>query len=138
MSPDRIVIGEVRGAEALDLLDAMNTGHPGSICTIHSDSPRDTLSRLARLALRNPAAPRPEALSTEIGRTIDVVLHLDVSSADGFRRRRLRSIGVVLEDEGGQPVVEDLGAFRDLPARIQARLEAGGFELGSPLGRVDG
>jgi len=44
----------------------------------------------------------------------------------------------VLGAEGGQPVVEDLGAFRDLPARIQARLEAGGFELGSPLGRVDG
>src|SRR5437899_3991004 len=53
MSPDRIVIGEVRGGEALDLLDAMNTGHPGSICTIHADSPRETLPRLVRLALRN-------------------------------------------------------------------------------------
>src|SRR5205085_10460941 len=58
MSPDRIVIGEVRGGEALDLLDAMNTGHPGSICTLHSDSPRETLPRLARLGLRSACAPR--------------------------------------------------------------------------------
>jgi len=58
MSPDRIIIGEVRGGEALDLLDAMNTGHPGSICTIHADSPRETLPRLVRVALRNPHAPQ--------------------------------------------------------------------------------
>jgi pilus assembly protein CpaF len=138
MSPDRIVIGEVRGAEALDLLDAMNTGHPGSISTIHSDSPRDTLPRLARLALRNPAAPRPEAINAEIGRTIDLVLHLAVSSDGDVRRRRLRSIGVVLEAEGGQPVVEELGAFQELPPTVQAKLEAGGFRPRSSSERVDG
>jgi pilus assembly protein CpaF len=128
MSPDRIVIGEVRGAEALDLLDAMNTGHPGSICTIHSDSPRDTLPRLARLALRNPAAPRPEAISAEIGRTIDLVLHLGISSDSGLRQRRLRSIGVVGETAGGQPEVEELAGLASLPPRIAAKLEAAGFE----------
>jgi pilus assembly protein CpaF len=138
MSPDRIVIGEVRGAEALDLLDAMNTGHPGSICTIHSDSPRDTLPRLARLALRNPAAPRPEAITAEIARTIDLVLHLGVSSEGDVRRRRLRSIGVVLESADGQPVVEELGSFQELPARIQAKLEAGGFQPRSRSERADG
>src|SRR4029079_15968890 len=67
MSPDRIVIGEVRGGEALDLMDAMNTGHPGSICTIHADSSRETLPRLIRLALRNPHAPRAETLLAEVG-----------------------------------------------------------------------
>jgi pilus assembly protein CpaF len=134
MSPDRIVIGEVRGAEALDLLDAMNTGHPGSICTIHSESPRDTLPRLARLALRNPAAPRPEAISAEIARTVDLVLHLGVSSEKGLRRRRLRSIGVVTEGPAGQPEVLDLAGLSELPGRVAAKLEAGGFEPAALLG----
>ena len=133
MSPDRIVIGEVRGAEALDLLDAMNTGHPGSICTIHSETPRDTLPRLARLALRNPAAPRPEAISAEIGRTVDLVLHLGVSSQDGLRQRRLRSIGVVAESAGEMPSVEDLGQLAMLPERIAAKLEAAGFDAAALL-----
>jgi len=133
MSPDRIVIGEVRGAEALDLLDAMNTGHPGSICTIHSETPRDTLPRLARLALRNPAAPRPEAISAEIGRTVDLVLHLGVSSQDGLRQRRLRSIGVVAESAGEMPAVEDLGQLAALPERVAAKLEAAGFDAAALL-----
>jgi pilus assembly protein CpaF len=115
----------------------LNTGHPGSICTIHSDSPRDTLPRLARLALRNPAA-RPEAITAEIARTIDLVLHLGVSSEGDVRRRRLRSIGVVLESADGQPVVEELGSFQELPARIQAKLEAGGFQPRSQSERADG
>ena len=133
MSPDRIVIGEVRGPEALDLLDAMNTGHPGSICTIHSETPRDTLPRLARLALRNPAAPRPEAISAEIGRTVDLVLHLGVSSQDGLRQRRLRSIGVVTEGSDGLPVVEDLGRLARLPERVITKLEAAGFDAAAFL-----
>jgi pilus assembly protein CpaF len=111
MSPDRIVIGEVRGPEALDLLDAMNTGHPGSVCTIHSETLRDTLPRLGRLALRNPHSPRPEALLAEMVRTVDLVLHLGVSSAAGVRRRRLRSVGCVAGLEAGQPVVEELVRF---------------------------
>ena len=126
MSPDRIVIGEVRGAEALDLLDAMNTGHPGSICTLHSESPRDTLPRLARLALRNPAAPRPEAISAEIARTIDLVLHLGIGSEAGLRRRHLHSAGVVEEGPGGLPEVAELGAH-PLPPRIAAKLESAGY-----------
>ena len=127
MSPDRIVIGEVRGGEALDLLDAMNTGHPGSICTLHSDSPRETLPRLARLALRNAHAPRPEAIVTEIVRTVDVVLHLAVVSDGGTRRRRLRSIGMVSEGVDGW--VEELtrDSVGRMPARMAAGLAAAGF-----------
>jgi pilus assembly protein CpaF len=111
MSPDRIVIGEVRGGEALDLLDAMSTGHPGSICTIHSDSPRDTLPRLARLALRNPHPPRPEAIVVEAARTVDLVLHLGMANSGGARRRQLRSLGFVAGIEAGQPIVEELVAL---------------------------
>ncbi len=108
MSPDRIVIGEVRGGEALDLLDAMNTGHPGSICTLHAETPRETLPRLARLALRSPHAPRPEAVLGEVVRTVDLVLHLGLSMEAGVRRRRLASVGYVAGAEAGQPIVDEL------------------------------
>lgn len=138
MSPDRIVIGEVRGGEALDLLDAMNTGHPGSICTIHADSPRDTLPRLARLALRSPQAPRAEAVLAEVVNTVDVVLHVGVvragREAPATRIRRLLSIGCVAGLEDGRPVVRELlsfghdggwhrmGSTQAMPERVQAKL----------------
>jgi len=108
MSPDRIVIGEVRGGEALDLLDAMNTGHPGSVCTLHAETPRETLPRLARLALRNAHAPRPEAVIGEVVRTVDLVLHLGLSMEAGVRRRRLASVGYVAGAEAGTPIVDEL------------------------------
>ena len=112
MSPDRIVIGEVRGGEALDLLDAMNTGHPGSICTIHADSPRDTLPRLVRLALRNPQAPRGETVLGEIVHTVDLVLYAGFSRSHGVARaRRLLSVGAVAGIDNGRPAVQELVAF---------------------------
>ena len=115
MSPDRIVIGEVRGGEALDLLDAMNTGHPGSICTIHADSPRDTLPRLVRLAMRNPQAPRAETVLGEIVHTVDLVLYAGFarSAGDSVRVRRLLSVGTVAGIDGGHPVVQELVGFGD-------------------------
>jgi pilus assembly protein CpaF len=139
MSPDRIVIGEVRGGEALDLLDAMNTGHPGSICTLHSDSPRETLPRLARLALRSPHAPRPDSVVAEVARTVDLVIQLAVHMVDGARRRRLESIGYVAGVEAGQPVVDELvradpaggwrrvGSPASMPRRALDKLAAAGF-----------
>ena len=138
MSPDRIVIGEVRGGEALDLLDAMNTGHPGSICTLHSDSPRETLPRLARLALRNAHAPRPEAIAAEIVRAVDVVLHLVVLNEGGTRRRHLRSIGMVSDGLDGW--VEELtrNSVRRMPARMAAGLAAAGFDAGRVEESIDG
>ena len=139
MSPDRIVIGEVRGGEALDLLDAMNTGHPGSVCTLHSDSPRETLPRLARLALRSPFAPRPEAVVGEVARTVDLVIQLAVHTVEGARRRRLESIGYVAGVEAGQPVVDELvkadargtwrrvGSPASMPGRVLDKLAAAGY-----------
>jgi len=138
MSPDRIVIGEVRGGEALDLLDAMNTGHPGSICTIHSETPRDTLPRLARLALRNAHAPRLEAILAEVVRSVDLVLQMGMSTEGGTRRRYLSSIGFVVGLEGDRPVVEELMtgdpetgwtlhlAASALPDRIRTKLARAG------------
>ncbi len=135
MSPDRIVIGEVRGGEALDLLDAMNTGHPGSICTIHADSPRDTLPRLVRLALRNPQAPRPDTVLSEIVHTVDLVLYAGFARGQGtVRARRLLSVGTVAGIDDGRPAVQELigygddrawhraGSLAGMPERVRVKL----------------
>jgi pilus assembly protein CpaF len=113
MSPDRIIIGEVRGGEALDLLDAMNTGHPGSVCTLHADSPREALPRLVRLALRNPQAPRAEVVLGEVVHTVDLVLHAAiVRDATGARSRKLVSLGCVAGLDDGRPMLQELVALR--------------------------
>jgi pilus assembly protein CpaF len=114
MSPDRIIIGEVRGAEALDLLDAMNTGHPGSVCTLHADSPRETLPRLVRLAVRNPQAPRADAVLAEVVHTVDLVLHAAIvrSPAEQTRERKLLSVGCVAGLDDGRPLLQELVALR--------------------------
>ena len=114
MSPDRIIIGEVRGAEALDLLDAMNTGHPGSVCTLHADSPRETLPRLVRLAVRNPQAPRADAVLAEVVHTVDLVLHAAIvrSSAAQTRERKLLSVGCVAGLDDGRPLLQELVSLR--------------------------
>jgi pilus assembly protein CpaF len=85
MRPDRIVIGEVRGAEALDLLAALNTGHRGALSTVHANSPADALARLETLALMAGLGLPYEAIAVQVRRGIDVVVHLE-RRADGSRR----------------------------------------------------
>jgi pilus assembly protein CpaF len=85
MRPDRIVIGEVRGAEALDLLTALNTGHDGALSTVHANSPADALSRLETLALMAGVGLPHEAIAEQVQRGIDLVVHLE-RDADGARR----------------------------------------------------
>ena len=123
MSPDRIIVGEVRGGEALDLLDAMNTGHPGSICTVHADSSRETLPRLVRLALRNPQSPRPEAVLAEVVHTVDLVLHAGIVRRAGGRARKLLSVGCAAGLDDGRPVIQDL---------VTLGTDGGWHRVGSP------
>ena len=85
MRPDRIVIGEVRGAEALDLLTALNTGHDGALSTVHANSPADALGRLETLALMAGSGLPHEAIADQVRRGIDLVVHLE-RRADGSRR----------------------------------------------------
>ncbi len=85
MRPDRIVIGEVRGPEALDLLTALNTGHDGALSTVHANSPADALKRLETLALMAGVGLPHEAISEQVRRGIDLVVHLR-READGSRR----------------------------------------------------
>ena len=85
MRPDRIVIGEVRGVEALDLLTALNTGHDGALSTVHANSPVDALSRLETLALMAGVGLPHEAIAEQVQRGIDLVVHLE-RRRDGARR----------------------------------------------------
>jgi pilus assembly protein CpaF len=82
--PDRLIVGEVRGGEAFDLLDALNTGHAGSISTVHANSALQALSRLATLTLRADVDLPYKAIQGEIGDLIDLVVHIE--RRDGRRR----------------------------------------------------
>jgi len=84
MRPDRIIVGEVRGPEALDMLQAMNTGHPGSLSTAHANSPRDLLDRLETMVLMSEVNLDQAAVRRQIGSALDLVLHTQ-RSEDGAR-----------------------------------------------------
>jgi pilus assembly protein CpaF len=85
MRPDRIVIGEVRGGEALDLLMALNTGHEGALSTVHANSPEDALRRVETLALMAGVGLPHEAIREQLGRGLDLVIHL-ARLSDGSRK----------------------------------------------------
>jgi pilus assembly protein CpaF len=85
MRPDRIVVGEVRGGEALDMLQAMNTGHEGSLSTLHANSPRDALSRLETMVLMAGLDLPIRAIREQIASALDVIIHLS-RLRDGTRR----------------------------------------------------
>lgn len=113
MRPTRIVVGEARGPEALDLLMAMNTGHEGSLTTIHGNSPRDALDRLVTLAMMAEERLSNEALTKMVARTIELVIQLRFEPRTG--RRRLVSIFEVAGLEGNVITGQDLWALD--PAR---------------------
>jgi pilus assembly protein CpaF len=103
MRPDRIVIGEVRGPESLDLLTALNTGHDGALSTVHANSPEDALRRLETLALMAGIGLPHVAIRDQLGRGIQVVVHLS-RSADGARR--VVALGDVVAAAGGVGIRE--------------------------------
>jgi pilus assembly protein CpaF len=109
MRPDRIVVGECRGAEALDMLQAMNTGHDGSITTVHSNSPRDTLSRIETLVLMANANLPSRAIREQVSSALDVIIHQE-RLRDGTRR--LTNITEVQGLEGDTIVLQDLFTFK--------------------------
>ena len=113
MRPTRIVVGEARGPEALDLLLAMNTGHDGSLATVHGNSPRDALDRLVTLAMMAEERLSNEALTKMVSRTIELVLQLRFEPRT--RRRRLASIFEVTGLEGSVITGQELWTIH--PAR---------------------
>ena len=85
MRPDRIILGEVRGEEALDMLQAMNTGHDGSITTVHANTPRDAIARMETMSLMGSVALPEKAIRAQIASAIDVIVQVSRMS-DGSRR----------------------------------------------------
>jgi pilus assembly protein CpaF len=108
MRPDRLIVGEVRGAEALDLLVALSTGHAGSLCTIHAGSAAEALRRLETLALMADVGLPLAAIRDQIADAIDLVVRQE-RAADGTRR--IVEVAEVVRVAGG-PAVRELFRFR--------------------------
>jgi len=108
MRPDRIVVGEVRGGEALDMLQAMNTGHDGSLTTAHSNTPRDTLARVETMVLMAGMDLPLRAIREQIASAFDLVVHLD-RLPDGARK--ISQITEVQGMEGDVIVMQDIFRF---------------------------
>lgn len=109
MRPDRIIVGEVRGPEALDMLQAMNTGHDGSLATIHANNPRDALSRLENMVSMSNMSLPVTATRSQIASAIDVVVQLE-RMEDG--RRRLTSFQEIQGMEGDVVTLSEIFKFR--------------------------
>jgi pilus assembly protein CpaF len=112
MRPDRILVGEVRGGEALDMLQAMNTGHEGSLSTAHANSPRDLLSRLETMALMSDIDLPVSHIREQIAGALDLIVHM-TRFADG--RRALARISAVEGLRAGCVVLQDIFAWRRGP-----------------------
>jgi pilus assembly protein CpaF len=120
MRPDRILVGEVRGGEALDMLQAMNTGHDGSMSTIHSNSARDALSRLETMVMMASIDLPYEAVRAQIGSAINLLVH-QARMPDG--RRKIVQVAEVLGYNADGPVLRDvyvLGMGADLHLEYNA------------------
>ncbi|WP_082053693.1 CpaF family protein [Gordoniibacillus kamchatkensis] len=128
MRPERIVIGEVRGGEALDMLQAMNTGHDGSLATGHSNSPRDMIARLETMVLMAGLELPVKAIREQIAGAIDLIIQQS-RLKDGTRK--IVNITEVLGMEGDVIVLQDIFAYQqtgtDAEGRIQGRLAATGI-----------
>jgi pilus assembly protein CpaF len=147
MRPDRIVVGECRGGEALDMLQAMNTGHDGSLTTVHANSPRDALSRLETLVLMSGMELPLKVVRQQISSAVDLIVQ-QTRLKDGARK--VTAITEVAGMEGDTVVLTDVFKFEqtgvgeggkvlgELKATgirplFSPRLEAAGYKLGAEL-----
>jgi pilus assembly protein CpaF len=109
MRPDRIIVGEVRGAETLDMLQAMNTGHEGSLTTIHANSPRDALSRLETLVLTGGVELPLRAIREQVASAFDVLVQIE-RLVDGSRR--ITNVTEVLGMESDVITLQDIFEYK--------------------------
>src|SRR5216110_1886581 len=135
MRPDRIIVGEVRGAETLDMLQAMNTGHEGSLTTIHANSPRDALSRLETIVLTAGVDLPLRAIREQIASAFDLLVQIS-RLVDGSRRvthvtevLRMESDVITLQDVFvAKPPDEETSSAAGKPVRLLAPLECTGLK----------
>jgi len=109
MRPDRVIVGECRGGETLDMLQAMNTGHDGSLTTVHANSPRDVISRLETMVLMSGMELPSRAIREQIASAIDIVVH-ESRMSDGSRK--VVCISEVVGLEGQQVVMQDIFEYK--------------------------
>lgn len=122
MRPDRIIVGEVRGKESFDMLQAMNTGHEGSITTMHANGPADALNRLETMVLMSGIDIPIKAIREYIENAIDIVIHVE-RQADG-RRKVVKITEVVGMSDNGEIILKDIFAF--LPKGLTKESEVNG------------
>ena len=145
MRPDRIILGEVRGSEAVDMLQAMNTGHEGSMCTVHANRPREALTRLENMVGMAGINLPSKAVRTQIAAAIDIIIQIS-RMRDGIRR--VTSITEVVGMEGDVITTQELfkyefegedsagmlvGTYRSAGLRPHFTPKAGYFNLERPL-----
>src|SRR5207245_3757399 len=127
MRPDRIIVGECRSGEALDMLQAMNTGHDGSMSTGHANTPRDMLARLETMVLMAGVDLPLRAVREQIASAVDLIVHQD-RLTDGSRK--IVNITEVQGMEGDVIVMQDIFVFEQtavVEGKIQARLRPAGI-----------
>jgi pilus assembly protein CpaF len=118
MRPDRIIVGEVRGAEALDMLQAMNTGHDGSLSTVHANSPRDALARLESMVMMAGVEFPVRAIRQQVSRALDLCVHIE-RFADGSRK--VVNITEVQRMESEMITLQDIFEYHIDPAHIEGK-----------------
>ena len=126
MRPDRIVVGECRGGEALDMLQAMNTGHDGSLTTVHANTPRDMLARLETMVLMAGVELPLRAIREQIASAVDLIVHQE-RLKDGSRK--ITNITEVQGMEGDVIVMQDIFIFEQtgvVDGKVQGRLKPTG------------
>src|SRR5690625_6865422 len=107
MRPERIIVGEVRGTEALDMLQAMNTGHEGSLTTVHANSPKDDLRRLAAMIIMSGLSLTSDVISGYFVGALDIIIQTE-RMTDG--KRRIVSLAEISEVDG-EVVLQDIFIF---------------------------
>jgi pilus assembly protein CpaF len=122
MRPDRIVVGECRGGEALDMLQAMNTGHDGSLTTVHANSPRDALSRIEVMTLMSGVDIPLQAIREQIASAVHIVVQ-QARCPDG--RRRVTDISEVTGIESGRILMQSLFRLQSTEGRVPRHLASG-------------
>jgi pilus assembly protein CpaF len=152
MRPDRIIVGEVRGGETMDMLQAMNTGHEGSLCTVHANSADDAILRLETLASMSELNIPSESLRDQINGAIDVLVHL-ARMADGMRRvveicilssrrretfRLATIVGFEQEPLGPDRIVRGRFRYYPLPQHLAERLVIAGERVPPQFGVATG
>ena len=119
MRPDRIIVGEVRGSEVFDMLQAMSTGHDGSLCTIHANTPRDSMGRLEMMMLLAGWSIPQRAMRQQIASALNVIVHVSRLS-DGSRK--VMKISELVGMEGDMVMMQDLYEFNRTGVNAQGKV----------------